>query len=235
MWSNTRRSFMAEVGRGMLAAGVGSTLACDLGLGAVPVDDAPERLEFGQLESLVSFMQETSIDHLQRAVVEKLAAGTSLQTLVAAAALANVRTFGGQDYDGYHTFMALSPALAMARQLPGSSAALPVLKVLYRNTHRIQAQGGSQREKLHPVTAEPSPTAAQAGPWLQAATRSGDMDRAERCFATLTKDSVGEAYNHLQFSIQDEVDVHRVVLAWRAWSMLDVCGPAYAHALSASR
>ncbi|MFO0922727.1 MAG: hypothetical protein U0905_09600 [Pirellulales bacterium] len=34
--------------------------------------------------------------------------GTILKTLVAAGALANARTFGGQDYIGFHTFMALA-------------------------------------------------------------------------------------------------------------------------------
>src|SRR5262249_1296288 len=34
----------------------------------------------------------------------------------------------------------------------------------------------------------------------------------------------GEAFNHLQFAVQDEVDVHRVVLAWRSWALLDLTG-----------
>src|SRR4029077_1815789 len=36
---------------------------------------------------------------------------------------------------------------------------------------------------------------------------------------------------HLQFSIEDEVDVHRVVLAWRAFATLDFTGAEYAHSL----
>lgn len=35
----------------------------------------------------------------------------------------------------------------------------------------------------------------------------------------------------MQFSVQDEVDVHRVVLAWRAWAVLDLAGKAHAHTL----
>src|SRR5204863_6786841 len=34
-----------------------------------------------------------------------------LRQLVAAAALANARTFGGEDYVGFHTMMALAPSL----------------------------------------------------------------------------------------------------------------------------
>ena len=64
--------------------------------------------------------------------------GTDLRQLVAAAALANARAFGGQDYEGYHAFMALAPAYQMSRELPEPRRALPVLKVLYRNTSHIQ-------------------------------------------------------------------------------------------------
>ena len=41
--------------------------------------------------------------------------GTDLRDSVAAAALANARTFGGEDYVGFHTMMALAPAYHMAR------------------------------------------------------------------------------------------------------------------------
>src|SRR5215813_10174575 len=48
-------------------------------------------------------------------------------------ALANARTFGGQDYVGFHTLMALAPAYEMARELPEAERPLPILKVLHRN------------------------------------------------------------------------------------------------------
>jgi hypothetical protein len=35
----------------------------------------------------------------------------------------------------------------------------------------------------------------------------------------------------LQYTVQDEVDVHRVVLAWRAWATLDLTGKEHAHTL----
>ncbi len=57
------------------------------------------------------------------------------------------------------------------------------------------------------------------------------MEKAERAFATLAKGPIGEAYNHLQFEVQDEVDVHRIVLAWRAWDSLDLVGHEWAHCL----
>src|SRR5919205_724363 len=68
-----------------------------------------------------------------------------------AAALANARTFGGEDYVGCHTMMALAPSFHMARELPEDRRPLPVLKVLYRNTNRIQEHGGRASEVLHRV------------------------------------------------------------------------------------
>ena len=58
-------------------------------------------------------------------LVAKLKAGTELRTLVAAGALANARSFGGKHYDGFHTFMALSPAYEMARELPEAQRPSP--------------------------------------------------------------------------------------------------------------
>src|SRR5689334_966131 len=113
--ARTRREFLAEVGRGMLVASVGSAVAADLGLASGAAADGPAPLSFGALDPLVGLMQETPIQKLLPALVDKIKDGTDLRTLVAAGALANARKFGGHDYIGYHTFMALSPALEMAR------------------------------------------------------------------------------------------------------------------------
>src|SRR5262249_59729898 len=101
-------------------------------------------------EPLVSLMQATPTDKLLPILVGKLKEGTDPGTLVAAAALANARTFGGQDYDGYHAFMALAPAFHMAKELPKDQQALPILKVIYRNNHRMQDVGGHTRHLPHP-------------------------------------------------------------------------------------
>ena len=50
------------------------------------------------------------------------------------------------------------------------------------------------------------------------ATRRQDMEGAERTFAALAQGPLDEAYNDLQYLVQDDVNVHRVVLAWRAWA-----------------
>src|SRR5204863_9156294 len=116
----TRREFFGNVGRGMLVASVGFGTAFDMGLTPAWADEGggDERLTFGGLEPLVSLMQETPVRNLVPVLVEKLRAGTELKQLVAAAALANARTFGGEDYVGFHTLMALAPAYHMAPDLP---------------------------------------------------------------------------------------------------------------------
>ena len=228
MHSHNRREFLADVGRGMLIGSVGATLAADMELASAYAAEDEARLSFGKLEPLVSQMQQTPAEKIVPALVGKLKAGTNLKTLVAAAALANARTFGGEDYIGYHTFMALAPAYEMARELPSSLAPLPVLKVLHRNTKRIQDKGGRKREVLKPVKAAAS--VADKGA-LQTATRKGDVQLAERIFRKQMQDSPGEAYNHLQYTVQDAVNVHRVVLAWRAWETLDIVGKQNAHTL----
>jgi hypothetical protein len=214
----------------MLLAGLGTTLASNLGLAHVCADEVGS-LTFGSLEPLVALMQDTPPAKLTAHLVERLKSGTPLRTLVAAGALANARTFGGQDYIGFHTFMALAPAYRMAQQLPMAEQPLPVLKVLYRNANRIQEFGGRTNEVLHAVTAESIPASSNGGETLRAATRSGDIEKADRTFAALATGPVGEAFNHLQFAVEDEVDVHRVVLAWRAWDTLDLAGQEWAHCL----
>ena len=169
-----RREFLGEVGRGMLVAGVGSVLAQDLGLASAALaagEAGAERLTFGSMEPLVSLMQETPVDRFLPAVVERIKAGDDLRRLVAAAALANARTFGGQDYDGYHAIMALAPAYAMSRELPESQAALPVLKVLYRNTNHIQQMGGPSHEALHALESVDTSVGQGGAEALVAATR----------------------------------------------------------------
>src|SRR5260221_12508789 len=68
MVRNTRREFLGDVGRGMLLAGLGTTLAEDLGLAYVRGDDVVATLSYGELEPLLELMLDmpphklTSID-----------------------------------------------------------------------------------------------------------------------------------------------------------------------------
>ena len=226
-----RREFLADIGSGMFVASIGSTLAIELGLTTARACEAEAPLNFGGLEPLVSLMQDTPSASIQRVLVDRIRQGVNLQELVIAGALANARSFGGQDYNGYHTFMALAPALEMSKQLPAAERPLPVLKVLYRNTNRIQECGGRKSEVLHELHVDESDASRPDGHALQAATRHADFDEAERVFARIARGPANEAFNHLQFAIQDEVDVHRTVLAWRAWKMIGIAGETHAHTL----
>jgi hypothetical protein len=228
---NSRREFLADVGRGTLVATVGSALASDMGIGQAFGDEERDRLTFGALEPLVALMQETSVDRLLPALVERLHAGTPLRDLLAGAALANARTFGGEDYVGFHTMMALAPAFHMARELPDERRPLPVLKVLYRNSSRIQEYGGPSKETLRPVKPLPLPEGSRPGEALRDAVRSKDVNRAEGTFAGLARENTADGFNSLLFAVQDNTEVHRTVLPYRAWDLLAVIGAEHAHTL----
>ena len=110
-------------------------------------DEGPGSLSLGKYDALVDLMQSTPADKLQPILVEKLGSGeTDLKQLIAAGALANAETFGGEDYVGFHTAMAMLPALEMTELLPNERQPLPILKVLYRNSQQIQQFGGAVEE-----------------------------------------------------------------------------------------
>jgi hypothetical protein len=215
----------------MVLASIGPALAADLGLGTAWAGETAESLTFGKLEPLVALMQETGPDRLLPMLVDRLRGGTLLSQLVAAATLANVRTFGGEDYVGFHTMMALAPAYHMARELPEDRRPLPVLKVLYRNSNRIQEKGGRTNEVLHSVKPGPLSEGREGGEALREAVRRKDMEGAERTFAALAQGSADDALNHLLRTVQDATEVHRVVMVYRAWDVLDLLGKDQAHTL----
>jgi hypothetical protein len=230
--ARTRRSFLSDVGKGMLIATVGPALAGDLGLAKAGEQGGSDVINFGALEGLVEALQETPIGKLNALLVEKLRSGVDLKTLTAAAALANARTFGGEDYVGFHTMMALGPAYGMSHALPSNLAPLPVMKVLYRNTNRIQERGGRKDEVLHPVVAAAdAPPSSLTGETLRAAVRGKDIKQAEQIFAGIVKRGADDAFNALLIAVQDNTEVHRVVLPYRAWDMLDLCGREQAETL----
>ncbi|MBN8249873.1 MAG: helix-turn-helix domain-containing protein [Verrucomicrobia bacterium] len=201
-----------------------SEIARDLGL-AHGLAEAPEAtLSFGPLEPLVCLMQETPADRLLPLLAARLRSGTDLRQLVAAGALANARTFGGEDYVGFHTLMAISPAFHMAQEMPAGAQALPVLKVLHRNTRRIQEHGGRQGEVLHAVPPAPAASDVHGRPPLPEAIRRKETSEAEQTLSALAAESPEDALNELLVAVQDQTEVHRVVLPYRAWDLLGIIG-----------
>lgn len=225
-----RREFMANIGRGMLTASVGSTMALDLGLTKTYAAEAESRLTFAGMEPLVAMLQETPPGKLIAVLVDQVNSGTKLQTLVTAGGLANARAFGGEDYIGHHTFNALIPSLQMAQRLPQQQQALPVFKVLYRNSSQLHARDLHHTDTLHSIEPVADPGVSQEG-LLRDSVRACDWSAAEADMSALVAHSPDEAYQQLLYEIQDETDVHRVVLAWRAWAMHGLAGEQYADAL----
>jgi hypothetical protein len=221
-----RREFLQEVGGGMLAALIGSGLAAEMGLAAEDKTEGKVKTSDG-LVRLSQIIQQTQTKDLLPALHTELKNGVGLKELIAAGALANVRAFGGQDYNGYHSFMALCPSYAMAMALPEKERPLPILKVLYRTSTHIHGARCAHEDHLNKV--EPTKLDAKATPaeQLRTAARAFKPDQTEQIFAALPGNAE-QTYDELQMMIQDDLNVHRVVLAWRAWEVLDFIGKDHA-------
>lgn len=227
--SHSRRTFLSQVGQGMLISGLGASVAAELGLGTAWADAGPDKLTFGDLEPLVTLIQETPKQKLLPILVEKLGNGLTLDKLTAAAGLANARTFGGENYNGFHVFMALVPATQMAKALPSNRAPLPLLKVLYRNAHYTQEIGGCEHQTLAPLPKDlPAEATAEQ---VRAAVNRGEADAAEKLLMVLARRSPEDAFNAALLGVEDNHEVHSVVLPWRAWAMLDYVGKEQAGTL----
>ncbi len=220
MSHRTRRQLAADIGRGMIAASVGPALAADLGFRTARAADGPDRLTFGDLDSLVNRLRDTPPGEVVGWAVKELKAGTELRRLVAAAALANARAFGGEDYVGFHTLMALAPAFQIAGDEPDPARRpLAVLKVLHRNAARL-AEVGPAKETLTPV----QPTGPADAERVRAAVRRGDLSGAEAAFAAVCQGPPADALNGLMPTVDDATEVHRVVLVSRAWDLTRFVG-----------
>lgn len=231
MTSTNRRGFLSDVGRGMLAAGVGAALADDLGFGATFADEGSDSIPMGSHESLVDLMRSTPPAKLQPLLARKVQNGeASLKELMSAGALANAITFGGCDYVGFHTAMAMLPAVHMSSLLGKDRAPLPVLKVLYRNAAQIQSVGGASETAMRAMHAAQHAPHENVGTAIREACREMDSRRGEQLLAGAA-DSPESALNALQPALQDDVNVHRFVMAHRTYGLVDLLGQDYCHAM----
>jgi len=234
MNTTTRREVLSGLGRGMLFLGMGPALAAEAGLRPRFFAEEGE-LHFGELEPFVALMQETEPDEMLPVLVNKLKQGVALQKLLSAGALANARTFGGENYNGYHAFMAMIPAYEMSAFLPHDKKALPLLKVLYRNGTFMQDSGGRKYEVLRRLSRDAIEANAPEdsdGRAVRAALRRVDVDAAEYSFARIAETSTpSAAYNQLQSVIYEDIDVHRIVLAERVHDILRFVGHEHAHTM----
>ena len=219
---HTRREFLSAVGQGMLVASVGAGLASELNLGVAYGDETGGALSFGALEPLVCLMQETPADRLLPALVERLQPGHR-------AAAAGGRGGAGQRPHlrrrGLHRLPhhdgARRRPTTWRRSCPTERQPLPVFKVLYRNTNRIQEHGGRKSEVLHPVEPATLPDGTQRR--RGAARRRAQQGRRRRradLRGAGASDRRDDAFNELLLAVQDDTEVHRVVLPYRAWDLL---------------
>jgi hypothetical protein len=229
-----RREFISDVGRGMLAAGLGTTLASDLGFSTAFAKEGAESIPLGDYEALVELMRNTPPEKLQPLLASMILKGeTNLKQLVAAGALANAVTFGGCDYVGFHTAMAMLPSLEMSGQLPSARKPLPVLKVLYRNSQQIQNVGGGSTTTLHALDAIDTAVSAKKGDLgeqIRDACRNVNVDLGETLLATVG-DSPLKAFNALQLAMQDDLNVHRFVFAYRTYGLVGLLGKEYSYSI----
>jgi len=231
MSDRNRREFLVEVGQGMLAALIGPGLAAEMGLASRAEADEVARQTPEALERLVALLQETPAGNLMPALVGQLQKGVTLRDLVAAGAVCNARAFGGHNYNGYHTFMALAPSFAMAQELPEKERALPIFKVLHRNSRTMNSGPGKRPNLLAPVEPAELKGDQPIGKLLLEASRNHKIDEADRLFVAAAKGSLEDGYNELQPIVHDELNVHRVVLAWRSWETIDFTGKDHARTL----
>ena len=76
MSRHSRREFLGRMGSGMLASAVGVVAAGELDLLGLLLAGEADRLDFGELEPLVSLMQETPADALMPKLKAELDRGT---------------------------------------------------------------------------------------------------------------------------------------------------------------
>jgi hypothetical protein len=210
----------------MLAVLIGTSLAAELGLAAEDGKDDQTKTP-ADLARLSQLIQQTPTQDLLPALALQLKNGTGLKELIAAGALANARAFGGQDYNGYHSFMALCPSYGIAMALPEQERPLPILKVLYRTSTFIHGARCADADHLDKVEAAKLDGSRPPAEQLREATRAHNLPQAEQIFTALPG-APDQTYDDLQLMIQDDLNVHRVVLAWRAWEVLDFIGKDHA-------
>jgi hypothetical protein len=84
---------------------------------------------------------------------------------------------------------------------------------------------------LHPVKPGTLSAGHNSGEVLRDAVRRKDVNEAERTFAAIAAVSPDEAFNSLLVAVEDHTEVHRVVLPYRAWELLDLVGKDKAHTM----
>ena len=202
-----------------------------MGFSTAFANEGSDAIPLGEYDSLVELMRSTPAEKLQPMLAQMVVNGeVDLKKLIGAGALANAVTFGGCDYVGFHTAMAMLPALEMSRMLTDRRQPLPVLKVLYRNSQQIQSVGGASKATLEAIHAAEHASEGDVGIQIRDACRKADVERGEKLLAGVGGSPL-DAFNALQPAIQDELNVHRFVFAHRTYGLVGLLGEEYSYSM----
>ena len=238
MQARSRREFLSDVGCGALAAALGAGVLADLGLASPGVC----RGGGGGARGAV----------VRRARAARAPdAGDAGQSAAADA--------GGEAQGGDRTAAncwrrgaGQRPHVRRRglRRLPHDDGAGPGVSHVRRTargpTGAAGLEGPLPQHQPHPGARRPhrrgaapgragtpaTRTRSKVGESIRAAVRQKDGDAAERTFAALVAGgSAEDAFNGLLVAVEDATEVHRVVLPYRAWDLLDLVGREHAHTL----
>jgi len=124
--------------------------------------------------------------------------------------------------------MAMLPSLQMADLLPSERRPLPVLKVLYRNAAQIQELGGASKKTLRELHAADHAAEGNVDLQIRDAVRQTNLDGAETLFSVVGEAPIDEMFNVLQPVMQDDINIHRFVFAFRTHGLAKLLGDEYA-------
>ena len=207
----------------MLIASVGPTMAANLGVSPAFAGEVSDALDFGDREPLVPLYagdagRQTAADARRQA---ESGARTSrdwspLPHWPTPAPSADITT------------TAITPSWPSAGlshgsgNADGSKSAAGTQSAAPQHTLHASRRR-TRHESLHQVEPAKLPK-ANSTPKVAASDPPCDAANAEKILAAIGQGSLEDAYNQLQLCIQDDIDVHRVVLSWRSWATLDLTG-----------
>ena len=97
--------------------------------------------------------------------------------------------------------------------------------MIYRNAQQIQQYGGASRKTLAALHAAEHGAIPRIDLRIRDASRAADMQEVEVLFGSLSSGPTDEAFEAILPTIADDVNVHRFVLAHRAYGLANLLGP----------
>ena len=226
MYQNNRRAFLAEVGQGMIAATIGYGAAVELGLSCAVAADVPARLSFGprvaRRHDAGHATRSTAAGVSRQASPGRSASGTGCRRHAGKCP----HIWGRRLHRLSHVHGAgagLADGRRAARAKP--RAADPEGPLSQHQPH--PGKGGRRRRGSAPDRGCRAVSTGNATE-IRDAVRDKNLQLAEQLLAAAARRSPQEAYDRLLPAVADGVEVHRTVLAYRAWDLLELVGQEHA-------